>query len=135
MSTGLKLSPKHGLNPTISVCFWCGEEKNEIALLGHIGDARKGEDFEASMRSVIDYEPCPACLAKMNSGFTVVEATESPNHTTNVPIQHGIYPTGRFVVIKPEAAHRVFRIEEGVGKCFLQAEVFQKIFDEEAAPT
>ena len=42
MRMALKLSPKHGLNPTISVCFWCGEEKDESALLGHIGNARKG---------------------------------------------------------------------------------------------
>lgn len=133
MSTGLKLSPKHGLNPTISVCFWCGEEKGEIALLGHIGG--KGEDIEASMRTVIDYEPCPHCLAKMDAGFTVVEATTSPNDTTGVPIQDGIYPTGRFVVIKPEAAHRIFRLEESMTKCFLEAEIFQKIFNEEAAPT
>lgn len=135
MSTGLKLSPKHGLNPTISVCFWCGEEKGEIALLGHIGDARKGEDIEANMHTVINYEPCPACLAKMDSGFTVVEATTSPNNTTSVPIQDGIYPTGRFVVIKPEAARRIFRIDEGMTKAFLEADIFQKIFSEEAAPT
>ena len=37
-NAGIKLSPKHGLNPTIPVCFWCGEERNEVALLGHIGD-------------------------------------------------------------------------------------------------
>lgn len=134
-TTGLKLSPKHGLNPTIPVCFWCGEEKGEVALLGRIGDARKGEDIEASMYTVIDYEPCPACLAKMDSGFTVVEATDSPNAITSVPIQDGIYPTGRYVVIKPEAAHRIFRIEEGATKAFLQADLFQKIFHEEAAPT
>ena len=46
-NAGIKLSPKHGLNPTIPVCFWCGEERNEVALLGHIGDGRKHEDFEA----------------------------------------------------------------------------------------
>ena len=31
-NAGIKLSPKHGLNPTIPVCFWCGEERNEVAL-------------------------------------------------------------------------------------------------------
>lgn len=134
MSTGLKLSPKHGLNPTIPVCFWCGEEKGEIALLGHIGDARKGEDVEASMRMIIDYEPCPACLAKMDSGFTVVEATTSPNHTTSVPIRDGIYPTGRFVVITIDAAKRVFRIDDGDTKAFLQSDLFQKIFCEDTEP-
>ena len=134
-TTGLKLSPKHGLNPTIPVCFWCGEEKGEVALLGRIGDTRDGEDIEASMYTVIDYEPCPACLSKMESGFTVVEATDSPNDITSVPIQDGIYPTGRFVVVDPESAKRIFRIDKGTTKAFLQADLFQKIFYEEAAPT
>jgi hypothetical protein len=27
----IKLSPKHGVNPTICTCMWCGKPKNEIA--------------------------------------------------------------------------------------------------------
>ena len=30
----IKISPKHGLNPLIPKCFFCGKEKNEIAILG-----------------------------------------------------------------------------------------------------
>ncbi len=52
MSAGIKVSPKHGVNPTIPICFWCGEEKGEIALLGKLpGDA------EAPRNMVLDYEP------------------------------------------------------------------------------
>ena len=36
------LSPKHGVNPTIPVCFWCGREKNEVALMGYL-KGRGGE--------------------------------------------------------------------------------------------
>lgn len=36
MSKGIKISPKYGLNPTIPVCFWCGKQKNEIALMGRM---------------------------------------------------------------------------------------------------
>lgn len=135
MSTGLKLSPKYGLNPTVSVCFWCGEEKDEVALLGRIGDANKGEDIEANIRTIIDYEPCPACIAKMSAGFLVVEATTSPNNTTSVPIRDGVYPTGRFVVIDPGIAHKIFKIDDDMTKAFLEEDLFQKIFYEEAAPT
>ena len=40
MSKGIQVSPKHGLNPTIPVCFWCGKERGEVALLGRLpGDA------------------------------------------------------------------------------------------------
>ena len=94
MSSGLKLSPKHGLNPTIPVCFWCGKERGDIALLGRIGDVRKGEDIEAERHTVIDYEPCDKCLDKMDAGFAVIEATDSPNKITSIPIRGDIYPTG-----------------------------------------
>ena len=32
------------------------------------------------------------------------------------------------------SAHRIFRIEDGMTKAFLQADLFQKIFCEEAEP-
>ena len=92
-NAGIKLSPKHGLNPTIPVCFWCGEERNEVALLGHIGDGRKHEDFEAPRHMVIDYEPCEKCRAKMALGVTLIEATSKPNSVAKVEMQKGIYPT------------------------------------------
>lgn len=127
MGATLKLSPKHGLNPTVSVCFWCGEDKNEIALLGHIGGAF-GEDIEAERRMVLDYEPCPRCKAQMESGFTVVEVTNTPNRVTAVPIQSGAYPTGRFVVVRPEAARRVFGVNPDVRRALLEDAIFRKIF-------
>lgn len=86
----IRLSPKHGLNPTIPVCFWCGKERNEIALLGRVGKS----DAEAPMHAVIDFVPCDECRQKMELGFTVMEATREPNSTSTVEIQKGVYPTG-----------------------------------------
>ena len=129
MSNGIKLSPKYGVNPTISVCFWCGKSKNEIAMLGHIGDGRKGEDKEAPMYAVLDYEPCDECKKDMAQGFTVLEATIAPNGSTSVEMQEGVYPTGRYAVIKTEAATQFGK--ESVSKtdkAFLDSEVFQKLF-------
>lgn len=129
MSTGLKLSPKHGLNPTIPVCFWCGKERGDIALLGRIGDIGKGEDIEAEKHTVIDYEPCGACLAKMDAGFAVIEATDSPNKITSVPLREDIYPTGRYAVITQRAATRIFGgLADDTSKCFLDDDDFKKIF-------
>lgn len=124
------LSPKHGLNPTIPICFWCGEEKNEIALMGRIGDARKGEDFEAPMHAVLDYEPCDKCREKMSLGFTMIEATHVPNPTTKVQMQQGVYPTGRYAVIKKEAAMRLFTPQTDLskGKAFVDSALFDLIF-------
>lgn len=104
----IKLSPKYGLNPTIPVCFWCGEDVGEVALMGHIGDGRKHEDIQAPMRMVISYEPCENCKKNMALGFTVIEATLEPNSTTSYPIQEGVYPTGRYAVIQPEFARAAF---------------------------
>lgn len=128
-SNNITLSPKYGVNPTIPVCFWCGEPKNEIALLGHIGDGRKHEDFEAPKYSVINYEPCDKCRAQMAQGFTVMEATTKPNRVSSAEIQKGVYPTGRYVVLKNEVAERIFGdLIKGNRKAFLPVEAFSEMF-------
>lgn len=129
MSNSITLSPKYGVNPTIPVCFWCGKEKNEIALMGRMGDGRKHEDFEAPRHMVLDFEPCEECKKGMALGFTVMEATTTPNSRSSVEIQQGVYPTGRFVVLKTEAAARIFDgIDTKVGKAFLDTQVFTRMF-------
>lgn len=124
----IKISPKYGVNPTIPVCFWCGSERNEIALMGKIGDGRKGEDFEAPKHMVLDYEPCDKCRAAMDAGFTIMEATSAPNDATSVEMQSNTYPTGRFVVITKSAAKRMFGdIAEKTCKVFADTDLFSKL--------
>lgn len=108
MSKGIKLSPKHGLNPCIPTCFFCGQDKNEIALMGHIGDGRKGEDFEAPMKAILDFEPCEECKKKFAKGVLIIEVTETPEYI-GMPIAENAYPTGRYVVVKPEAMNGDFK--------------------------
>ena len=44
-------------------------------------------------------------------------------------IEKGVYPTGRFTVIKREAAARIFDgINPDIGKAFLESSVFTQIF-------
>lgn len=128
--SSIRLSPKYGVNPTIPVCFWCGEERGEIALLGHIGNRRRNEDIEAPRHAVIDYEPCGKCKCHMSQGFTLMEATQHPNSRTSVPAQNGVYPTGNFAVVKPEAIQRVFGDMSAAcgGKAYVDSEVYQKLF-------
>lgn len=129
MSNYIKLSPKHGVNPTIPICFWCGKERGEIALMGRIGDGRKHEDFEAPKHMVIDFEPCEECKNNMALGFTAMEATNIPNSVSKVEMQKGVYPTGRFVVIKPEAARRIFKgLDYSIGKAFVDVATFTQLF-------
>ena len=106
----IKLSPKHGVNPCIPICCWCGKEKNEIALLGKLK-----EDAEAPRNAVLDYEPCEECQAKLNMGVVLIEVTKNQPNENVMPIQeqYGIplYPTFRYSVIKLEAAKRLFENE------------------------
>lgn len=103
---GIVLSQKHGLNPTMPVCFWCGEETGEIALMGKLGNGSK--DVAAPKHMVLSYEPCEKCKANWAKGFTLIEATRVPNTRSEVPMQEGVYPTGRYAVITKDAAHRIF---------------------------
>lgn len=105
MSKSIPISPKHGVNPTIPICFWCGQEKNEIALLGRL----KG-DAEAPRHVVIDYEPCDKCKALFNQGIHVIGVTNQPVVPEMFPIvddgQEKLYPTGSMFVARPEWAER-----------------------------
>lgn len=126
---GIKLSPKYGVNPTIPVCFWCGKEKNEIALMGRVGNARKHEDIEMPMRAVIDYIPCEECEKAMAMGVTVIEATQEPNEITEAPIREGAYPTGKWSVITKESAHRIFPdLGEEKTMLFATENVYEQMF-------
>ena len=104
----IKLSREHGVNPTIPICFWCGEEKGEIVLMGHIGDYRKGEDFKAPKHMVIDYEPCDKCKAEWEQGVAILEVSHTPMQEGQPPIAEGAYPTGKMVVVREEALNGDF---------------------------
>lgn len=132
MSKGIKISPKHGLNPTIPVCFWCGKQKNEIALMGRMTD-----DIEAPKNMVLDYVPCEECQNHMAMGVAVLEASDCPNTEGQPPMQKGVYPTSRFVVVTTECADRVFSAyapwSEGK-KVFVDSDVFSHFLPDDQSP-
>lgn len=138
---GIELSPKHGVNPTIPVCFWCGKDKGEIALLGrvrekdHNGRAVKGSDLEAPMKMVLDYEPCDCCKEQFSQGVQLIECVsmvsdERPPLTRD---EHGheAYPTGRTIVLKTEVAQNIFNVDKSMleagKKLCLPQEVFNQL--------
>lgn len=98
MSDGIKISPKHGVNPTIPVCFWCGKDKEEIALMGKIDK----EDSEAPRRLIMNYEPCNGCKVLFSKGIQVIGASDHPIIPTMFPIiddgTKKLYPTGSMFV-------------------------------------
>ena len=130
--SGIKISPKYGVNPTIPVCFWCGKQKNEIALMGHMKD-----DIEAPKNMVLDYVPCEECQSHMAMGVAVLEASDRPNTEGQPPMQKGVYPTSRFVVVTTECADRVFNAyapwSEGK-KVFVDSDVFSHFLPDDPSP-
>lgn len=102
MSDEVKLSPKHGVNPTIPICFWCGKEKNEVALLGQINK----EDTEAPKRVIMDYEPCEQCKELFSMGIHIIGVSTEPIVETMFPIVNDdnikLYPTGSMFVSTEE---------------------------------
>lgn len=130
--SGIKISPKYGVNPTIPVCFWCGKQKNEIALMGRIKD-----DIEAPKNMVLDYVPCEECQNHMAMGVAVLEASDHPNTEGQPPMQKGVYPTSRFVVVTTECADRVFSAyapwSEGK-KVFVDSDVFSHFLPDDPSP-
>ena len=100
----IKVSPKHGVNPSLETCFWCGKEMG-VALLGRL----KG-DAEAPRHVCLGLEPCNDCKARFAQGVQIVEVSEDGSRFDgNKAFQikdaegHIVYPTGRFVVMKAEA--------------------------------
>ena len=109
--SGIKLSPKYGVNPCIPMCFFCGNEKNEVALLGKLGG--RNEDLEAPRKAVLDYTPCEECQKKFAEGVLLVEVTNSPTYI-GFPIAENAYPTGRYIVVKPEALNGNYKAGDKV---------------------
>lgn len=104
MSKGITLSKKHGVNPSMDVCFWCGEPKG-LALCGRM----KG-DAEAPKRMVTSLSPCDKCREKFMLGVHLIEVTDDGSRFGDnkafafVDTEGNTHwPTGRYVVMKPEA--------------------------------
>jgi len=95
MSGSIRLHPKHGLNPTMPVCFCCGQDTGEIALLGA---AYKGE---APHRMVMDKAPCKKCQDLMTRGVILIETRDGEEGENP-------YRTGYMTVVTVEAARNIF---------------------------
>lgn len=115
----IRLSDKHGVNPSLSVCFLCGEDKNEILILGMLPG-----DKEAPRRSVYNKEPCDKCKSYMKRGIILISVRNNETDMNNP------YRTGGFVVVKDEAVKKIFGPESPALKiraAFVEDEVWDKV--------
>ena len=117
------LSPKHGLNPSLMVCWLCLKETG-VALCGRI---LKGDDQEAPPR-IADTEPCPTCREYMQQGIILISVDDEKTTDKKNP-----YRTGGWVVVKEEAVKRIliegeFRDRVLESRCaFITDDVWDKI--------
>ncbi len=106
----IKLSPKHGLNPSIRHCFWCGKEDG-LVLLGKLPG-----DKEAPRNVIVDYEPCAKCKEIFDKGILVAGVTRKPVIENMDPIGYDgefpLYPDGSHFVASEDWARRMYSVPE-----------------------
>lgn len=98
-NNSIPLSPKHGVNPSLEICFFCGEAKG-IALLGKLP-----KDEQAPKHIILNYTPCPKCQEQWDKGVPVIAVSTTPNNINQIPITEAnnkpVYPTGQWCIVKP----------------------------------
>ena len=131
----IRLSPKHGLNPSMVMCFWCGEEKNELVLLGRMNR----EDSEAPRKILRDYEPCDKCKELFSHGVHIIGVSETPAIEGLPPItvqnHTEYYPTGVFTLVSDDYIVRVLDSEPAqqvlkARKMLMHSDELQKLLNE-----
>lgn len=105
MSKGIRVSEKHGVNPSITICPICGKETG-IALLGKL----KG-DKEAPRKIIGD--PCDDCVSKLGNDKIYILAINDQGYGTkaiiiersalNIPVK------GYMIFMKENEFDKVFK--------------------------
>lgn len=92
---GITLSPKHGVNPSVTHCECCGKEIG-LALFGRLkGDVEAPRDVAMSL--------CDDCQKVIDQqGLMIIEVRDG--ESGNNP-----YRTGRLVGITKDAKERMFK--------------------------
>lgn len=88
-------SPKHGVNPSLSTCFFCGGDKNEVILAGRLPG-----DQESPHKAVWSMEPCDKCKGYMEQGIILISTRDG--ESGNNP-----YRTGGWCVVTEDAIRRM----------------------------
>lgn len=94
----IRLSKEHGLNPTVPLCFYCQQPKNEIILMGANGGR------EAPKNAVFDKVPCGTCKDYMRQGVILISVRDGEESKA----KDNPYRTGGWWVLKQEACESVF---------------------------
>lgn len=120
----IPISPKHGVNPSMDLCAFCHKPKG-IALMGKLPG-----DREAPREIITDYEPCDECKEHFAEGVLIVEASETPIGPGQPPIQEGVYPTGRWMVVDEKVFNPELGFKKG-SKALMTVEDYSAIMPKE----
>lgn len=95
----IKISPKHGLNPSLDLCLFCGESKG-VAILGRLKD-----DAEAPRQAIFDHDPCNKCRELMETMILLVKVDHRSDPRNPTFMGHTAGVTEDFVrrVLQPES--------------------------------
>lgn len=97
--SSIRLSEKHGVNPSMDVCFYCGEVTG-IALMGKIS-TKDNHDVEAPRYCCSSVTPCDKCKEKYKDYVLMVEAKSSDPKNPQ--------PSGRWFALKKEVLNPAYR--------------------------
>lgn len=114
-SKSIKLSPKHGVNPSITHCECCGKEIG-IAMFGKLkGDEEAPKDVAMGL--------CDDCQNVINQqGLMIIEVRDGESGKNP-------YRTGRIVGITKDAKERMFKdINSSI--CYMEQSMFDPMFGE-----
>jgi hypothetical protein len=93
----IRLSPEHGVNPAVPLCFYCLRPKGEDDLAGRL----KG-DAEAPHNAVFDRVPCDECKEWMKAGVILIATRDGEPDAEQNP-----HRTGGWVVLTDDAVRRL----------------------------
>lgn len=89
------LSPQHGVNPSLGLCFFCQQPK-EVLLFG-----RLKHDEQAPREVVTNMEPCDECAGLMRRGVILISVDPALTEDKNNP-----WRSGGWCVVRDEALER-----------------------------
>jgi hypothetical protein len=98
----LRISPRYGVNPGLTQCFFCLETSG-VALYGMYDG-----DSEAPRIACIDMVPCTKCEEYMKQGVILVSIDDKEMETPSDNPQR----TGSFVVVRDDFIKRAIKPQE-----------------------
>lgn len=146
----IRVSEKHGVNPALGRCLWCGGDDGTLLLLGRLPG-----DKEAPRHVIHSYDECKACAEKFAEGLLIIEArcertgSHNPRRQPKIgtvadmpPLSRqpegDMYPTGRHVVLGEPGIEKLRSMVIGIevpgpgGRMLMDLEVYGQLFPDEA---